>query len=275
MSDPHGFDADRRLSGISTSTIERQQRARRYLSQHAGCPAWLATRDQVRLWLADHPTTGGASFSLRAVRPYFGWLVQHGHRPDDPTHGIRVRVQQQPRQTATDDDLERMLRSASRSPRDLAVLSLLAATGCRRSEVGLASMADARDVIGEQMFRVRHSKSRPRLVPLDERAQAALTAWLELTSEHPATAPLWLVKNGPMLVSRAVSRHSDLSPHALRRAFCVRWLSAGGSQVGLGRIAGWSEASTPAMALLYSRASHDDLAIQEYRRLLSARQSAT
>jgi integrase len=70
------------------------------------------------------------------------------------------------------------------------------------------------------------------------------------------------------LVNAAVQRHSNktLRAHALRRAFAVRWLQQGGSEIGLQRIGGWSSL---AMVRVYTRARADDLAADEMRRIFA------
>ena len=59
---------------------------------------------------------------------------------------------------------------------------------------------------------------------------------------------------------------NTLSPHDFRRAFAVEWLSKGGSELGLQRIAGWS---SNAMIRVYTTARADDLAISEHQRLMA------
>ena len=56
-------------------------------------------------------------------------------------------------------------------------------------------------------------------------------------------------------------------PHAFRRAFAVRWLSNGGSELGLMRTAGWSSRE---MIAVYTAANADQLAQDEMRRLFKA-----
>jgi integrase len=111
----------------------------------------------------------------------------------------------------------------------------------------------------------RESKSRPRTVPLTERAIVALTRWLRVRGV--GSGSLWSVSDPYSLVRQATERHSrgELSPHAIRRRFAVAWLTRGGSENALMRLCGWSSRE---MIALYSRASADVIAEQEFRKLM-------
>jgi len=102
-------------------------------------------------------------------------------------------------------------------------------------------------------------------VPLTDRAVVNLARWLRQRGTGPGS--LWSVTDPYSLVKAALRRHSggSITPHALRRAFAVRWLTQGGSEVSLMRLCGWSSRE---MINLYSRASADVIAADEFRRLL-------
>ena len=70
------------------------------------------------------------------------------------------------------------------------------------------------------------------------------------------------------LINAACLRHRGgaLRSHAMRRAFACRWLERGGSETGLERVGGWASL---AMVRTYVRARADDLANDEFRRLMS------
>ena len=110
------------------------------------------------------------------------------------------------------------------------------------------------------------SKTVVRTVPLTDRAVVALGRWLRLRGV--GSGSLWSVQDPYQLVRRAVRQHSKgtLTPHALRRAFAVRWLSKGGSETSLMRIAGWSSLI---MIRTYIAARADVIASDEMRRLFA------
>jgi integrase/recombinase XerC len=160
-----------------------------------------------------------------------------------------------------------MLRKAVTHRRNHAMLAVLIDTGCRRGEIAALRPGDVDLASGTIQFPV--SKTRPRVVPLSDRAHLALTTHLRQRSRdrHPS---LRCSTDPASLVRAVVRRYSEgtLTPHSLRRAFAVRWLANGGTEVGLMRIAGWSSKD---MIAVYSAASAQELAQDEMRRLLGQR----
>ena len=126
-----------------------------------------------------------------------------------PCDGVSVKAPNQPQNTASNEQMAEALKAAKAAkgrrfpkvtgPRDHLILLLLASTGARRSEIGLATFADARDYIKQGMFYISHSKSQPRLVPLTAETEKALWKWLRLNRSAGDTDCLWLVKDGPQL----------------------------------------------------------------------------
>ncbi len=79
---------------------------------------------------------------------------------------------------------------------------------------------------------------------------------------------LWAVNDPYALVRQVVRRHSrgTLTPHSVRRYFACSWLSRGGSETSLMRIAGWSSL---AMTRTYVQAQADVIAADEFKRLMA------
>jgi integrase len=263
------FFADQRLRGLRPGTIARGARNLKYFEQHAGKPPHLATRADVRSWIASANSPGGAAFMLRGLKTYLTWLVAESILDESPAAGLKVRVPELPQPTASADDVATMLaRSRAHSARDHAIVAILASTGARRSEVGLATFADARTYVDSSMLLLRHSKTQARLVPLDSTAERALRKWLRANQDARDDECLWRVKNGPVCVARAVSRHGDgLSPHALRRYWVTRMAGLGMSTASIARCLGWSPSSATILMSTYTKATGHDLMVSEYRRL--------
>jgi integrase len=147
---------------------------------------------------------------------------------------------------------------------------VLVATGCRRSELGLATFGDARLHLDQGMLLLANSKTVKRVVPLDGQAEKSLRRWLRNNPEAKDTDSLWNVVLAPELIARTVKRYSNgmLTTHSIRRWFVSRWLKRGGSMVSLGRLCGWSPATTSTMATIYSRSVGTEVMVEEYRRIL-------
>jgi integrase len=206
---------------------------------------------------------GGVRNRLKALRNFYSWAVREEMAEANPFIGIVVRMQDETQPIAEEEAITKMLASAKRNLRDLALLTLMVDSGARKAEVAALTVADVDLTSGSLHIRV--SKTRPRTIPLSDRSVVVLSRWLR--RRGVAAGSLWSVGDPYSLVKQCVRRHSGgaITPHQLRRAFAVRWLLAGGSEVSLMRICGWS---SRAMIVTYTRASADVVAEQEFRRLL-------
>lgn len=262
------YVADARLRGVQASTLRRFMEVCGSLERSSGTLTHLTTREGLREWLSPS-SPGGAAFKLRTVKPYFRWLVAEELREDDPTKGIKIKYQVEPQVTADSLQIKRLVAASRVSVRDHAIISILVATGCRRSELGLATFGDARKFIDSGMLLLNNSKTVKRVVPLDPTAERALRKWLRTNDKATDGQNLWKAKLGPQLIAKAVKRYdAELTTHSLRRWFVSRWLKRGGSQASLGRMCGWSPSTTAAMASIYSASVGEEVLLAEYERVV-------
>jgi integrase len=77
---------------------------------------------------------GGVALRLRVLRAFYNHLVAEEVIIRSPFPTISIKVQDQPRPTATDADVDAMLAKA-RTARDKCIITLLADTGARKGEV--------------------------------------------------------------------------------------------------------------------------------------------
>jgi integrase len=154
----------------------------------------------------------------------------------------------------------------ARSKRDRCILVLLADTACRKGEAAGLTLEDV-DIEHATVF-FRESKTRRRPVAMSDRLILAMGRWLRQRGTVNGGS-LWDVGDPYGLVSAAVKRTSGgtLSAHDFRRAFAVRWLEAGKSEVSLQRIAGWASNT---MIRMYTAAKADEIALAEHRRFLAS-----
>lgn len=260
--------ADARLRGVQPSTLKRFLEACDSLERSSGVTTQLTTREGLREWLQASPSQGGSAFNLRTVRPYFRWLVAEELREDDPTKGIKIKVQPEPQVTADNLQIKRLVAASRVSHRDHAIISVLVATGCRRSELGMAKFEDARKFIDSGMLMLANSKTVKRVVPLDATAERALRKWLRINASAKDSDNLWKVKLGPALMAKTVKLYDpQLTTHSIRRWFVSNWLRKGASETSLGRILGWSPATAASMASLYSASVGQEVLEAEYSRV--------
>ena len=222
----------------------------------AASAAQLAKLGQA--WSALAPATLARKIS--ALRQFFGFLVDEGLRDDDPTHALPRPATRRPLpKILTHAEIERLFATAeaeaqSDSPaavRMLALLELLYGSGLRATElVSLPLSSVPRDA---PFLTVTGKGGKTRLVPISQRAGAALQRWLGL---RPAESP-WLFPSRTghisrvrlfqmlkQLATRADMAPEKLSPHVLRHAFATHLLEGGADLRALQTLLGHADIST-------------------------------
>ena len=222
----------------------------------AASAAQLAKLGQA--WSALAPATLARKIS--ALRQFFGFLVDEGLRDDDPTHALPRPATRRPLpKILTHAEIERLFATAeseaqSASPaavRMLALLELLYGSGLRATElVSLPLSSVPRDA---PFLTVTGKGGKTRLVPISQRAGAALQRWLGL---RPAESP-WLFPSRTghisrvrlfqmlkQLATRADMAPEKLSPHVLRHAFATHLLEGGADLRALQTLLGHADIST-------------------------------
>jgi tyrosine recombinase XerC len=221
---------------------------REFLSAHTGSPdPDPAAVDVVtlRLWLGELTERGlqkrSVARKLAAVRSLFRYLVKTRRLRANPA--LNMVSPKLPKKLPVFLD-EPSVNSMMDLPdtatpgglRDRAILELLYGTGIRVSELtGLA--AGGVDLRG-RTIRVRGKGSKDRILPLGERAYAALRAWLGPGAGGRAAGPVFTTAKGRALnrreVYRIVRRYISMvseagrkSPHVLRHTFATHMLDNG------------------------------------------------
>lgn len=220
---------------------------------------------------ADLATLGGAWEKLSrstvarksaALRRFFSFLAEEGHRADDPGGALPRpgTVRALPKSLAR-GDVDRLfaaihdrLAKVPVSPLDLrlaALVELLYGSGLRASE--LVSIP-RNGVSPDRPFIILRGKGgRERLVPISDRARAAVAQWRDSV---PATSP-WLFPGGKNHLSRirlyqmvkelavlAGIPPDRVSPHVLRHAFATHLLEGGADLRALQLMLGHADIAT-------------------------------
>lgn len=211
-----------------------------------------------RRWADLAPATVARKSS--ALRQFFGFAIDEGWRTDDPSGAL-------PR-PATRRPLPRILSRAqvdllfTRAERDadegtpaavrlLALLELLYGSGLRATElVSLPLAAVPRDA---PLLTVTGKGGQARMVPVSDRARAALSRWLPLRGDgsrwlfpsrgkHLTRVRLFqLLKD---LAARAGISPDAVSPHVLRHAFATHLLEGGADLRVLQTLLGHADIAT-------------------------------
>ncbi|RZF66173.1 recombinase XerD [Sphingomonas populi] len=197
-----------------------------------------------------------------ALRRFFAFLADEGHRPDDPGAALpRPGTRRPLPKVLSLADVDRLfaviaerLAAEPLDIRDLrlaALVELLYGSGLRATElVSLPRNAVAPD---RPYCILRGKGGRERMVPISDRARAAVAAWRACV---PADQP-WLFPSGKSFLSRVrlfqvlralgaeVGIPPDrISPHVLRHAFATHLLAGGADLRALQTMLGHADIAT-------------------------------
>jgi integrase/recombinase XerD len=195
-----------------------------------------------------------------ALRRFYGFLLDDGLRPDDPSSALpRPSLQRPLPRILETGEVETMFaavmeRAASGEPlalRNLALLELLYGSGLRATE--LVSLPRRALRVGQPFLMLRGKGDKERLVPVSSRAAEAVQKWLP----HVPDGSPWLFPSGKSHLSRvrlfqlvrgmaalAGITPDRVSPHVLRHAFATHLLAGGADLRVLQSLLGHADIAT-------------------------------
>jgi integrase/recombinase XerD len=206
-----------------------------------------------------------AARRLSAFRQFFHFLVVEGVRRDDPTRALDApRLPRSLPKYLSESETEALLGAAAKrrgaeGVRLACLLELLYGAGLRVSElVGLTLAAARHD---PRFLLVRGKGEKERLVPLGEKARAALTAYLAERWHFlaPGKSSPWLFPSrgrdghltrrrcGQLVKDVALEAGLDparLSPHVLRHAFASHLIDHGADLRSVQEMLGHADIAT-------------------------------
>jgi integrase/recombinase XerD len=197
-----------------------------------------------------------------ALRRFFAFLADEGHRSDDPGGALpRLGTRRPLPKVLGHADVDRLFAAIAErlaaqplDPRDLrlaALVELLYGSGLRATE--LVSLPRGAVAADRPYCILRGKGGRERLVPISDRARAAVAAW---RAHVPADQP-WLFPSGKSFLSRvrlfqllralgadAGIPPDRISPHVLRHAFATHLLEGGADLRALQTMLGHADIAT-------------------------------
>jgi len=247
--------------GAARNTIAAYAADLADFAQSADGPIQAATPAALRAYLGGLADQGlsprTAQRRLSALRQFFRFLAREGVRADDPTLLLDAPKASPglPRPLA-EAEVTQLIEGAARLPaprgaRAAAMLELLYSSGLRASEAVTLPAAALR--AGEVLVAVRGKGGRERLVPISDRARAALAAarpqgpgrWL--FPSRGASGHLTRQGLGLMLKKAALVAGLDparVSPHVLRHSFASHLLGHGADLRSLQMLLGHADIAT-------------------------------
>lgn len=251
-----------RAYSVQTLTTYQQQLQAVWLSQTD--PDWLqlTERQLQQHILSCRQSLKPKSLALRlaALRSFYRYLQQQGHRSDNPTLYLKVPKTAKPLPKNLDvDEMARLLDidepDDDLAVRDAAILELFYSSGLRLDELVSANLADIN--WSEQQIRVRGKGNKTRVLPIGSLAQKALQRWLQRRPAFIGDEPdaLFLSKQKRRISARHVrqrvklwARRQGLSqhvhPHMLRHSFASHLLESSGDLRAVQELLGHANLST-------------------------------
>ena len=214
-----------------------------------------------------------------SLTQFFRWLTAESEIEENPMTRIEPpTVVEKPVPVLTVDEIRALLDACKsggpfEAARDEAIIRLFLDSGMRLGEMAGIKQSDID--LKLKVVVVLGKGSRLRTVPFEDKTASVLDRYRRQRLRHKNTErpEFWLGARGPLSktgIYQIIRRRSrdaglpEVHPHTFRHTFAHQWLSQGGAEGDLQRIAGWS---SPQMLQRYGASAADQRAQEAYRRI--------
>ncbi len=213
-------------------------------------------REHVEAFITDlleRRTASTAATRFRCLQQWFKWLDEEGEISGSPMARMKPpTVPEVPVPVVRPGDLAKLLKVCEgrtlEHRRDAAIIRLFIDTGMRLSEMAGLRVEDLD--FEHDVAIVLGKGRRPRACPFGVKQAQALKRYVRERRRHQFAAldALWLGRKGQLSdsgIAQMLERRCEeasiakIHPHQLRHTFAHEYLSAGGNEGDLMRLAGW------------------------------------